>query len=68
MDKVKALEALIDIETRGVKLSSRSFECGTHCTAETTLIMRRADEDFSNAISNMRAIIFAEGVSDEGNK
>jgi hypothetical protein len=62
MDKVKLIEALIDIETRGLVLSSKSFECGSHCNAETTNIMRKADEDFSNAILNLRGIIFSEGV------
>ena len=62
MDKTKMIEALIDVETRGLKLSSKSFECGTHCNSETTIAMRKADEDFSNAILNLRGIIFSEGV------
>ena len=59
MEKAELLDALFDIEKKGLRLSTKSFECGTHCNSETTLTMRKADEDFADAILNLRAIIIA---------
>lgn len=62
MDKAKLMEALIEIETKGLRLSNKSFECGAHTNIETQSAMRQADAEFSNAISNLRELILTEGV------
>lgn len=65
MEKEKALEmisALVDVEITGLRFSNKSFECGAHTNIETQNEMRQADSEFSNAISNLREIILAEGV------
>ncbi len=65
MEKEKALEmisALVDVEITGLRFSNKSFECGAHTNIETQNEMRQADAEFSNAISNLRELILAEGV------
>ena len=62
MDKAKLMEALIEIETKGLRFSNKSFECGAHTNVETQSAMRQSDAEFSSAISNLREIILTEGV------
>ena len=62
MDKAKLMEALIEVETKGLRFSNKSFECGAHTNIETQSAMRQSDAEFSNAISNLREMILTEGV------
>jgi hypothetical protein len=66
MDKTKLIMALCDIETKAVRWSNKSYECGCMCgsqyTEESTKVMRNADAEFSSAISNLRKLILSEGV------
>ena len=63
MDKGKALDILIEIETKAVRFANRSFECGAHTTNETQLEMRKADADFSSSLSKLMEVILSEGVN-----
>jgi hypothetical protein len=62
MDKAKLMEALIEVETKGLRFSNKSFECGAHTNVEAQSAMRQSDAEFSNAISNLREMILSEGV------
>lgn len=62
MDKAKFMEVLIEVETKGLRFSNKSFECGAHTNVETQSAMRQSDAEFSNAISNLREMILTEGV------
>lgn len=62
MTKEKLIEALNEIEKKGLKLSNKSFLCGIHTDDKTQKTMRDADRDFSNAIQNLRKEIISEGV------
>jgi hypothetical protein len=62
MDKARLMEALIEVETKGLRFSNKSFECGAHTNVETQSAMRQSDAEFSNAISNLREMILTEGV------
>ena len=62
MKKEKLIEALNDIERKGLELENKSFKCGIHTDDKTQKTMRDADRDFSNAIQNLRKEILSEGV------
>lgn len=62
MKKERALEILIEIETKAIRFANRSFECGAHTNDETQLEMRKADADFSSSLSKLREVILSEGV------
>jgi hypothetical protein len=62
MQTEKLLEALNDIEKKGLELENKSFKCGIHTDDKTQKTMRDADRDFSNAIQDLRKIIISEGV------
>ena len=62
MKKEKLIEALNDIELKGLELENKSFKCGIHTDDKTQKTMRDADRDFSNAIQSLRKEILSEGV------
>ena len=62
MKKEKLIEALNDIERKGLELENKSFKCGIHTDDKTQKTMRDADRDFSNAIQSLRKEILSEGV------
>lgn len=62
MQMEKLLEALNDIEKKGLELENKSFQCGIHTDDKTQESMRKADRVFSDAIFNLRKIIISEGV------
>lgn len=62
MQMEKLLEALNDIEKKGLELENRSFKCGVHTDDKTQKSMREADEKFSEAIFNLRKVIISEGA------
>jgi len=62
MDKAILIGLLNDIENLGLKLSAKSFVCGTQTTKETTEEMRNADAEFSAILTDLRKYIISEGV------
>lgn len=62
MDKAKLIDALCDIERKGLKLENKSFFCGVHNDDKNSKIMREADKAFTDAIYNLRKEILSEGV------
>jgi hypothetical protein len=62
MQTEKLLEALNDIERKGLELENKSFKCGIHTDDETQKAMRDAERVFSDAILNLGKQIISEGV------
>lgn len=64
MDKAILISVLGDLEAKAIRWSTKSYVCGSHDTEETTREMKKADADFSEAISNLRKAILSEGVEE----
>ena len=62
MTKEKLIEALNDIERKGLELENKSFKCGIHTDDKTQKAMRDAEREFSDAILNLGKQIISEGV------
>lgn len=62
MDKLKLIGLVNEVDIKGFKFSEKSFQCGAHTDDKTTLEMRKANAEFSDAISKLREMIFTEGV------
>lgn len=62
MQTEKLIEALNDINRKGLELENKSFKCGIHTDDETQKAMRNAEREFSDAIFNLGKQIISEGV------
>ena len=62
MTKAEWVEALNDIEKKGLSLQNKSFVCGTQTNERTEKEMRQASKNFSDSISILRKLIISKGV------
>ena len=62
MTTEKLLDALNNIERKGLELENKSFKCGIHTNDKTQKTMHDASREFSDAISDLRKAIISEGV------
>ena len=62
MAKTEWVEVLNEIERKGLELSNKSFECGTHTTEETQKKMRVANMEFTSVIDRLKKQIISKGV------
>lgn len=62
MTKAEWIEALNDIERKGLELANKSYECGVHTTEESTRKMTIANMELSTAIDRLKKLIISKGV------